>query len=307
MKILLYIFSGTGNTLKIAQAYRANFLPHETTIYEISSNLSNCPNPNDFDLVGFGYPIHGFNTPYIFDKFVRKLPKTNKKKCFIFKTSGEPLAANNSSSQRIIRKLEKKNYEIMSERHFVMPYNIIIKHSKTMAKAMWIYAQKLVQIHASEVLEGKKERVRKIFFKRIHTFVFRIEWGYAKIQGPTFRVNKKKCIKCDLCMNTCPTKNISFKKGKYKFKNNCTLCMRCSFNCPKSAISIGLLNLWKVNGDYRLRQLENDDTVPFPNLENEKWYARLIYRKYYKKADELIKANTIMASLDELAPEKNAD
>ena len=35
------------------------------------------------------------------------------------------------------------------------------------------------------------------------------------------------------------------------FGKNCIGCTACSFNCPADAISIGVLNGWRVNGAYK--------------------------------------------------------
>ena len=111
-------------------------------------------------------------------------------------------------------------------------------------------------------------------------------------------VNKKKCIKCMKCVKLCPLNNIKFNGKKFKFGTNCALCVACSFNCPKSAISIGILNGWKVNGSYHIQQTAANPNVGFPHFTEElKGLHRWLYYKYYRKADALLKENNI--SLDE--------
>ena len=99
-KAILYVFSGTGNTALIADLYKKYFLEYETVIYNIHKvkNSELIPLPQDFDLVGIGYPVHGFNAPQIvndFCNFLRILvgfsrriffydfKKCSLKKCFI--------------------------------------------------------------------------------------------------------------------------------------------------------------------------------------------------------------------------------
>ena len=44
----------------------------------------------NYDIVGFGYPVHAFNAPRIFFDFINKLPNGNQKRTFVFKSSGDP-------------------------------------------------------------------------------------------------------------------------------------------------------------------------------------------------------------------------
>ena len=75
-RAVIYLFSGSGNTRRIAQLYRDTFLASgvETLLYEVKDGLVDLPNPNDFDLVGFAYPIHAFNAPKAMLALSRALP-----------------------------------------------------------------------------------------------------------------------------------------------------------------------------------------------------------------------------------------
>ena len=101
-----------------------------------------------------------------------------------------------------------------------------------------------------------------------------------------------KCIKCNKCIKACPYGNISFDstKNQFKFGNNCLLCVACSFGCPKEAISIGLLNGWRINGDYKILQTSLDDSIEFPYFtsKNLKGLKRLAYLKYFQSLDKLL-------------------
>ena len=96
MKILICYFSGTGNTKRVVDKFAECLEENENEVtlqrVEHEFNL----NIEDFDLIGFGYPVHAFNAPEIILDFVKKLKKLeNKKDVFIINTSGEPLKLNN--------------------------------------------------------------------------------------------------------------------------------------------------------------------------------------------------------------------
>jgi flavodoxin len=63
MKTLLYVFSGTGNTLKVGKEIASYLKTAEVFLIGSSSPV---PDPQAYDLVGFGYPIHAFRAPEIF-------------------------------------------------------------------------------------------------------------------------------------------------------------------------------------------------------------------------------------------------
>ena len=52
------------------------------------------------------------------------------------------------------------------------------------------------------------------------------------------------------CVSNCPTHNIRYENGHFRFGDSCVGCTRCSFRCPTAAIHIGLLNFMRVNGPY---------------------------------------------------------
>lgn len=296
MKGIIYVFSGTGNTLKVAKKYQEQFNANniETEIFSVTTDLSNVPNPNNYDYVGFGYPIHAFNAPELYVNFAKSLPNIEKEKIsYIFKSSGESLKVNDCSSQKLLSVLRKKGFAPSTERHYIMPYNMIFRHRDQMAKHMWIYAQALVKANTKEILAGKKEKLRLPLIKRLHAPMFRVEWKFSKSNGKRFKVDYDKCSLCQKCVNVCPTKNISFEDGKIVFGKDCALCVACSFGCPKNAISIGILEKWKVNGDYKVNKLQNDENLKFPFITEDTKGPYRLYLKYYRNADKNLKENGV--------------
>ena len=296
MKVILYVFSGTGNTLKVASLYK-QYLGAEVKVYRVAKNSPPPPSPEEYDLIGVGYPIHAFSAPEPILKFAKTLPEIQGKRAFVFKSSGEGLHLNDGSSQKLIKILEKKGYDILFERHFVMPYNMIYRHSDEMAKQMWIYTKAMVKLSATEIESGVRRKVKQNIFKRAFSAVFRvIEQPFAHIHGPLFKVNKRRCIGCEKCIKICPQANIKVKDGKIKFGSACVLCMGCSFNCPVDAVKVGFFKYWKVNGSYRLNELVKDESLYFPLVPDRAKGIYKLYKKYYRECDaELAKANISVA------------
>lgn len=304
MKVILYVFSGTGNTMKVAALYKKyleNLKPDEAAdapykgasvavdIYRVSKNSGDIPDPNGYDLVGIGYPIHGFSAPEPTIRLCKSLPAVESKRAFFFKTSGEGLHLNDCSSQKCLKIISKKGYDVVAENHIVMPYNMIYRHKDEMAKQMWIYAHALVDAHCRELLSDKRQKVKRPFIQAMWVAPVRfLEQKFAHLHGPLFKVNADKCINCKRCVNICPQKNIKFEDGKFKFGHDCVLCMGCSFNCPTDAISVGVFGLWKVNGSYRVEELARDDSILFPFIPDHAKGIYRLYKKYYRECDDKI-------------------
>lgn len=288
MKVILYVFSGTGNTLKVASLFK-KYMNAEVTVYRISEKSGQAPSPEEFDLVGIGYPIHAFNAPEPVLKFAKSLPAVAYRRAFVFKTSGEGLHLNDCSSQKCIKILRKKGYDVTLERHVVMPYNMIYRHSDAMAKQMWIYAKAYVELICRELEGFKREKVKQPFYKTFYAPIFRIEHPFAHVHGPVFKVDKNKCLNCGKCVAVCPENNIKVENGKFKFGNKCVLCMGCAFNCPVDAVHVGIFKFWKVNGSYRLEELAKDESIVFPLVPGHARGIYRLYKKYYREVDKKLK------------------
>ena len=282
MKIALFYFSGTGNTEKVALAYKAYAEAEGNKCDAFTLPLKSAVDITAYDLIGIGYPIHSFNAPQPVLEFAKSLPKLNdKKRAFIFKSSGEPVKMSRVSSLKLIKILRRRNIEVSNEYQYVMPYNMIFRHTDHTAYVMWETAKKLIPIDCADVLAGRERHEKKIFLGGFFAWFLRCEqWG-AHIIGIGYRATKD-CIGCGLCAKNCPVGNIKMKNGKPKFGGKCLICARCSFNCPKNCINIGLLNGWRVNGAYSFK-----DGDPNEKNGHEK-YCKKAYDRYFKEAQERI-------------------
>lgn len=291
MRILVFYFSGTGNTRKIAKEYAAAF-----SALNCEAELRSLPLDGEIsskelesaDILGFGYPIHAFNAPEIVIKFVKKINKLNEnKRAFIFKSSGEPVRMSDVSSLKLIKLLKARNIDVKNEYQYCMPYNIIFRHSDQMAYRMWETAKKLIPIDCDEIINTKPHGVRHMFMGGMLAWFLRIEHFGAHFNGIFYKTTKD-CVNCGLCVKACPVKNITVdEKGEIHFGKNCLMCMRCTLNCPKNAIKAGLFNGWKVNGKYSFNE-------PSPTKQQYKDkhanYCKKAYNRYFADAEAKITA-----------------
>ena len=264
----------------------------------ISEEFGIVPDPNSYDLAGFAYPIHAFNTPQIFLRFVKHLPVLDPDKTgslgFIFKTSGEPFKPNASSSYTLSRFLKKKGYIPCIDMHILMPYNIMFRYPDAMAKQMYLHMETLVSKLADEVSNDlmNAENVQRLRFNpliTLMTYLFRIQWPAANVNGVLHKVKTSECIGCGLCVENCPTGNIKMigdgMKRIPKIGLNCAMCMECTMFCPKAAINPGFLTPWKVNPSWNFEKILNDESIPSNWTDDPKAGYFKLFRKYFSEKE----------------------
>lgn len=100
MKILFVYYTGTYNTRFLTDRLisRLEERGHICSRVEIERGVPPA-DTEGYDLIGFGYPIYGFNSPLPFNRYVNTLEIERGQKFFIYKNSGETFAMNNASSR----------------------------------------------------------------------------------------------------------------------------------------------------------------------------------------------------------------
>ncbi len=286
MKVAVFYFSGTGNTEKTVLKWKAEAIRNGVSfdLFKIEKDEFDFSKIGEYDKIGFAYPIHAFNAPENVWRYAKRFPKLEKVvPVFLIMVSGEYMTINHSSGKKLLKILKKKNYHLESDYHYIMPYNMIFRHTEKRAAQMYNTMSELVPIDVKEYLiENKPHLIKKHHFVGWFIFLLRIEQWFSGVNGKAFKVDTKKCIKCMKCVNNCPVNNIVYEDGKFKFKNKCLCCTRCSFNCPTDAFSIGLLNGWRVNKPYTFKEPEVEEKDKHP------LYCKKSYIRYYKEAEERI-------------------
>ncbi len=287
MNILLIYYTGTYNTRYLScraeEALAAR--GHAVTRVEIRRGTP-VADTQGFDLIGFGYPIYGFNSPLPFNRYVKKLNIARGQKFFIYKNSGETFAVNNASSRILLRRMRKKGAIFAGEYHFVMPYNIHFAYDRPFVREILEKDEKLMRIMIHRLETGSAPKIQSNFWYNVASAAVSVQKIGGTVNSFFYRADMHKCVQCMRCVRDCPENNIRFEKGKIRFGLRCDMCMRCSFFCPTDAIKIGFLQGWKVNGDYRLAEIANDPLPEKPYIdENSRGFFKCFIRTF-REIDE---------------------
>lgn len=281
-KIVFYVLTGTGNTLKVSEecALRCRNLGAETSICRLRKGEK----PIDitpFDTVVAAFPVHGFNAPRPMLDFLENLPDLQGKRVYFLMTSGEPLKLNDAAAARPWAEVLRKGGEPSGAFRFVMPYNIIFRHSDNMAALMWQTVMGRMSSVAEQITNGVPTPLNVGLGKRFLSRLFSIEHPAMPLIGLGFDVTDA-CVGCGKCETGCPQANILMINGKPRFGKECMGCMACAFGCPVDAVRTGMLNGWRVNGAY--------DFSERPATEEEFCnYLKKSYIDYFQTDETVLK------------------
>lgn len=240
MKTVIYYFTGTGNSLKVAKDL-AVYLD-DAELIKIHQNVTNQNLYTDADTIGFVVPTIFSGIPKLLEKFIRNLEIINNKSyTFALATHGDR-NGDGIVFEQIAKILEEKETCLNACFCVQMPHNMPAKdHTTTDSEKRDIFnkEKELIPTIAENIKNHKPIEYKKNIIKSLlNKITYNGVNGLAK-KNPFdkgFYVNEK-CIGCNICSKICPTNNIEMDNKKPKWKlENCQFCFACVQWCPKEAI-----------------------------------------------------------------------
>ncbi len=284
-KIGIFYFSGTGNTKIISKLFAEEFLKHDAKVelVAIEDVLNNrIPFNIDYDMIGFGHPVHAFSAPKIFFEFIENLPICNETPSFYFKTAGDPLC-NGGDTYRIRKKLLRKGYQVFYESLFVMPSNILFQYEDELIKQLFLAAQRKIRKIVNQILGNQKSLQVNNSLLRIFSYLFSKAESYGGPYFGKYLYVTDTCNRCNLCIDNCPTKNIYCDNDEISFGDRCTFCMRCVYTCPSKSIKNKYMNFLIIKKGYNIKiAIENPSLKGNFVSDNTKGYFKHFYKYLFK-------------------------
>ncbi|MDP3914020.1 MAG: EFR1 family ferrodoxin [Bacteroidota bacterium] len=252
-KIVVYYFSGTGNSENVARwmADIAKVKGMEVSLINIGKTVRREIEPPEPDaLMAFVSPIHGFNYPPVMLNFLFHFPK-GQNKVLLLNTRAGMLIGNWITPgltgiafyfSALILKL--KGYSIRSMFPVDMPSNWISVHpglNERTVKYLHERNQEKVYRFAEKVLSGGSD-FRGLYEIIQDVLISPISLGYYFVGRFFFAKTyyaSADCNNCDLCIKACPVKAIKKVDNRPYWTFSCESCMHCMSNCPKRAIETG--------------------------------------------------------------------
>ncbi len=246
---MIFYFSGTGNSLYVAQKL------HEADEGELI-DMAGALNEKHFkykisegEKVGIVFPVYFYGLPTIVAEFMDKLAIESNTDTFIYTviTCGGSIG---SADKMLANLLKQNDLDLNSAFSVEMPSNYVIMYDIPDNEKQNITldsAEKQIE-KIVELLESDKKG--DFVFNRglsiLTPLAYRIYGIYRKTKK-FYATNA--CTSCGLCEEICPSKTIQLSSGKPEWINDkCSHCSACINRCPAQAIQYG--NSTKKRGRY---------------------------------------------------------
>ncbi|MDR2610498.1 MAG: EFR1 family ferrodoxin [Clostridiales Family XIII bacterium] len=233
MKNRVYFFTGTGNSLNVAQNIAASLDDCEVVAIHKGMNPTV---PSGFERIGFVFPVYFWGLPRMVADFLRtaKFPVQGDTYYFAVATFGGIIGNSLPQVKRLLSTNDVKlNYGggVRSFANAVSFYEMKEDVEKITRKAD-TRAQKVIAAIAArrprKIGNGLKQ-IEKIYQRNISRFPERAK---------AYTVNAD-CISCGICVSVCPAQNIELVDGRPVFGDHCEACLACIQHCPKRALNDG--------------------------------------------------------------------
>lgn len=250
----IYYFSGTGNSLFIANGIR-NIIPD--TEIELINNEMQSIHINE-SVVGIITPLYYFGLPEIVHSFIKNISFKKNVYIFLIITRGIPLAG---GAKRQIDTSEYFKNSLKYFRYLTMGDNYVLdfwdaSNFKVMESRNTKALKEIKRI--CKDIKNKKESKRYNFVDYLWPISNNIpRFGnkvYSKhiLHNDQYFVLKDTCTKCQKCLRNCPVKNIAFDKQIIWKHENCQMCLGCFHCCPTQSIEYIRKDL-KINTEGKAR------------------------------------------------------
>ncbi|WP_213505197.1 EFR1 family ferrodoxin [Paenibacillus faecis] len=236
----IFYFSGTGNSLFIAQELHKSF-PEATVVpiiqvtdYSIKA-----------DVVGFVFPVHAFTMPAPVKYFLEKINLEQPSYLFAIATRGGSPCHVFRDMDRLLQKKERA----LNAHWFIdMPNNFChIADTPDQALIERLCAEARVKLEPIAAAIGNREEVhatnseksfwrKKLLFPALSVVLRKTDYLHT---DKKFYADDR-CIGCGLCTKVCLSGKIEQQEGRpvWKEETECYFCFACINYCPRQAIQI---------------------------------------------------------------------
>lgn len=231
MSTIIYYFSGTGNSLKIAKDLSDN-LPNSKIIRICKQNMK-ITNNTSSEKIGFVFPVYYRGLPHLVAEFIKTLEINPKTYIFAVANFGSYAAL---TFEQIDELLISKVTKLSSNFSIAMPGN------------MWFMYYPHPKEDFVNRINDQKSITLNIVSKINNNIINKIDTINDKISEEEMYLNfnpydfskgfwtNSKCTNCGICLKVCPVKNIEILNNKPSWKDDCEQCMACLHWCPNEAI-----------------------------------------------------------------------
>lgn len=241
MSNIIFYFSGTGNSLAVAQAVAGKLT--DTKIVSMMALSENNIIPRQYEKIGFVYPTCYSHAPKIVMDLVKGLQLYSNQKIFLIATCG---GGQGFALYDMKQQLQLITNNPIQEFSVALPGNHIVGFSawpKFIQNRLFNRAEKTIDkivyqiqndIPTKPVRTPPFPKYFSLMQKTLNEKVLGVPDIY-KTQPEYYTTDA--CEHCGICEKLCLANNIKVTADDVKFGDKCEQCMACIQWCPNRAIS----------------------------------------------------------------------
>jgi NAD-dependent dihydropyrimidine dehydrogenase PreA subunit len=237
MKTTIYFYTGTGNSLWIAQ--KLSLLLTETELIPMALTGSGTIN-TDSEKVGFIFPVHIWGIPHPVINFLNRLETKRAKYYFALAVNAGQVAATLIQLKNLLQQKSSKlslGFSICMPSNYI-PWGGAISQSKQQKKFDEALG-KIGRIAPSILAKEDKEPEKGPTWQNIlFSTIYRLTFSHVPKMDKSFWADEK-CTNCGICEKICPAQNIKMINGKPVWQHHCEQCFSCIQWCPEESIQYG--------------------------------------------------------------------
>jgi len=236
-KTTIFYFSGTGNSLWAARA-----LARELGNTELISMVAGDIKQLDIDspVIGLVFPVHIWGVPHRVLDFLDQLQAMSP--AYLFAVANNAGQVSNTLVQ-LQKVMDSKGLVLSSGWSIIMPSNYIPWGGPgSPAEQNELFAAARIKISniAQAIRRSVKMPVEKgpLWQRIVFTWLYKMSFSHVAEMDSKFWVDNR-CNQCGLCIELCPSKNITMQDEKLVWQNHCEQCLACIQWCPQEALQYG--------------------------------------------------------------------
>ncbi|MEW6380691.1 MAG: EFR1 family ferrodoxin [bacterium] len=240
MKTILFYFTGTGNSLKLARDVAREL--GSTELWPIARFVQRGgPIPVSADRIGIVCPVYAWGLPLIVPRFIHELVVERCAYIFGLVTCGGFPAATLKQMDHLLKEKGLKlsaGFSVQLPGNYTPLYGAIPENRQT---KLFSKAEARLKKIAETIREGRTARIESNSFLVNLLFSGLIyRKGIPRFPGgdSEFWLNEK-CNGCGICARVCPVNNIVMKGGRPQWQHHCERCLACLQWCPEEAVECG--------------------------------------------------------------------
>lgn len=244
-KSLILYFSQSGSTALVAESIADGL---RTAEYRVDlCNMKNMQPPavGGYDLLGIGLPVYYYRPPFNVTDFISSLPELDGLPAFVFVTFGTYRFDAGNLVRRVLAGKGAREVGYFHCRgadlylgYLKEGYLFSPDHptADELAQAEDFGRDVAAHVDGRQYVRPEDDRTPSAVY-RLERFL--ANWWMARnVYSRLFRVDAKKCNACGLCVDLCPTGNITEDEGGLPtWGRNCLLCLTCELKCPEEAVT----------------------------------------------------------------------